>query len=408
MYQEPKTKALARKALKYLKDFLNIEANGGVILLVITALTLIIANSSLFTFYNEIWHSSFTVKILNLEFSYSLHFIINEILMTLFFLVVGIEIRQEIYNGSLSDLKQASLPVIAAIGGVVAPALIFLSLNTESLLRQGWAVPTATDIAFAVGILSLIKKHIPSNLRVFLLTLAIIDDIIAVLIIAIFYSNGINYHGFLFVAFGIGIMLLLRALRANYLYMIPMIIIWGGLFVASIHPTLAGIIIGLLMPVGYKNTNSPETQSLPVGEKVQKLLHPWVTYLIIPLFAFANAGINISNINFEANGSILLITTIIVALVVGKPFGIFISSFIAVRLGFCKLPANIRWQHILLVGLLAGIGFTMSIFIALLGFANALDLLESCKFAILVGSLIASVLGLSWGLFCSRKANIEN
>jgi NhaA family Na+:H+ antiporter len=394
---------LAKQALIHFKKFLNIEADSSIFIFIFAAIALMLANSGFTENYHDILHKVLSVNIFEFKFSFSLHFFINEVLMTLFFLAVGLEINYEINNGNLSNTQQALLPIIAAIGGVIAPALIFILLSDNSLLLSGWAIPTATDIAFAVGALSLLKRHIPSNLRVFLLTLAIIDDIIAIAIIAIFYSESINFNGFIIALLGIAFIHLIKVKRVYniYVYIFAGIIIWCSLFIANIHPTLTGVIVGLLIPQGNNNASN-SIANVSFREHIQKKLHPWVSYMIMPLFALANAGIAIKDVNFYDTNSQTLILSIILALVIGKPLGIVSASMIFVKLKLCKLPQNINWPHILLIGLLAGIGFTMSIFIALLSFSASNDLLNASKFAVLIGSIIASIFGVTWGIILAK------
>ncbi len=429
----PRAQVLAERAFTSLERFLHIEAVSGIVLLIAAAAALIWANSSFAESYHHLWHTSLSIKLGEFELSKSLHFWINDALMTFFFLVVGMEIRREIHEGALSNIRQAMLPILAALGGIVVPALIFLGFNTQSVQQQGWAIPTATDIAFAVGVLALLGRSIPGNIRVFLLALAIIDDIIAVLIIALFYSGGLNYAGF-FIA-GLGIMLVLAFQRIGigsaFGYIIPGAIIWIGILITGAHPTLAGVVLGLMTPVvsvrmrerplemlsrianeltgqdiKMKDENEltrslqqlqlAKRELLPPIIRVQKALHPWVAYVVMPLFALANAGVSMNGGAFSANNTLPVATGIILALVIGKPLGIVGVSWISVRLKWCQLPLDVAWKGIWLVGLLAGIGFTMSIFIAMLAF-NDENLLNAAKLGVLIGSFTAATLGLMWG-----------
>lgn len=429
----PRTQALAERAFHSLERFLHIEAVSGIVLLIAAAIALIWANSPFADSYHSVWETPLSIQLGKFQLSGSLHFWINDALMTFFFLVVGMEIRREIHKGSLSNIKQMMLPMLAALGGVVLPALIFLSFNAYSMRQQGWAVPTATDIAFAVGVLALLGRSIPSNVRLFLLTLAIIDDIIAVLIIALFYSGGLNYEGFL--VSGLGIILVLGFQRIGigsaFGYLIPGAIIWAGFWMTGAHPTLSGVVLGLMTPVVSVRTREHPLETLsrianeltgqdtetknehnlthsrrqlqlaqralqPPVIRVQKALHPWVAYVVMPLFALANAGVHLSSNAFSSDGAIWVIVGIILALVIGKPLGIIGMSWISVKFGWAQLPADVNWKNIWLVGLLAGIGFTMSIFIAMLAFTDA-SLLTSAKLGVLLGSFTAAVLGLLWG-----------
>lgn len=439
----PRAQFLAERALHTLERFLRIEATSGIVLLVAAAAALIWANSPLSHSYHALWHLPVSIGIGDFVLSQSLHFWINDALMTVFFLVVGMEIRREIHEGALSDLKQASLPIMGALGGVVVPALIYLSLNVDPTRQHGWAVPTATDIAFAVGVLALLGRSIPSNVRVFLLALAIIDDIVAVLIIALFYSGGLDYHGF--IVAGLGILMVLGFQRIGigsaYAYVLPGAIIWAGLLMTGAHPTLAGVVLGLMTPVVpqrmrdrpldvvlraaemlRENDHHPakdahqlavplkqlrlgQRELLPPVVRVQMALHPWVAFGIMPLFALANAGVTVGGIDLSATGPQWVMAGVALALVVGKPLGVVGVCWIAVRLGWCRLPPGVSWGGIWLIGLLAGIGFTMSIFIAMLAFSDD-ALLGAAKLGVLLGSLVAAVLGLAWGFVYRRSGRL--
>lgn len=424
---------LAERAFTSFERFLHIEAVSGIVLLMAAATALIWANSPFSASYNQVWHASLSLTLGDFALTKSLHFLINDALMTFFFLVVGMEIRREIHEGALSSIKQAMLPVLAALGGVAVPALIFLSINTQPIQQHGWAIPTATDIAFAVGVLALLGRSIPSNVRVFLLALAIIDDIIAVLIIALCYSGGLHYIGFLIA--GLGIMLVLGFQRIGIgsaiSYVIPGAIIWIGVLMTGAHPTLAGVVLGLMTPVvsvrmrerpldmlsrivneltgqdikmkdeqklahSIRQLQLAQRELLPPIIRVQKALHPWVAYGIMPLFALANAGVSMNSSELSTIGTRPLIVGVILALVFGKPLGIVSISWIAVRLRWGQLPLGVNWSGLWLIGLLAGIGFTMSIFIATLAFDDH-DLLNAAKLGVLIGSFTAATLGLTWG-----------
>jgi len=404
------------------------------------AVALIWANSPLAHIYHALWHLPLSVGLGSFAFSQSLHFWINDALMTVFFLVVGMEIRREIHEGALSKLTQAVLPVAAAVGGVIAPALIYLGLNADPERGQGWAVPTATDIAFAVGVLALLGRSIPGSVRVFLLALAIIDDVIAVLIIAVFYSGGLELGGFMIAALGILTVLGLQRIGVGpaYAYILPGGVIWIGLLTTGAHPTLAGVVLGLMTPVQSipmrerpveavsriakelrsRNASSVKEEHglartlrqlrlarremLPPVVRVQAALHPWVAYGIMPLFALANAGVSLRGIDLSAGGAQRVVLGVAFALVAGKPLGIISITWLMVRLRWCRLPPDVSWAGICLIGLLAGIGFTMSIFISMLAFADG-NLLGAAKFGVLLGSLVAALLGLGWGTLYVRR-----
>jgi NhaA family Na+:H+ antiporter len=372
-------------------------------------------------------------------FSRSLHFWVNDALMTAFFLVVGMEIRREIHEGALSKVEEAILPLIAAIGGVIAPALIYLSLNGDPTRGQGWAVPTATDIAFAVGVLALLGRKVPVNVRVLLLALAIIDDIIAVLIIAIFYTAGLQFSGFALAFLGVLAVLGFQRIGIGSapFYVLPGSLVWTGFMVAGVHPTLAGVVLGLLTPARPTLMREPplevvsrvlrqlrgsdamkardphlleqqlrelrvaQRELLPPVSRVQMAMHPWVAYGVMPIFALANAGVSFSGTDLSAGGHLVTLG-VALALVAGKPIGIIGATWAAVRFGWCRLAPGVSWGGVSLVGLLAGIGFTMSIFISMLAFSDQ-GLLSAAKLGVLLGSLVAATLGLGWGTSYVRR-----
>lgn len=436
----PRAQRLTEHAFAALERFLHIEAVSGIVLLTAAAAALIWANSPLADSYHHLWHTPLSFGLGGFVFSQSLHFWINDALMTVFFLVVGMEIRREMHQGALSNFRQASLPIAAALGGVVAPALIYLALNDDAIRQHGWAVPTATDIAFAVGVLALLGRSIPGNLRIFLLALAIIDDVVAVLIIALFYSAGLDYTGFAVAGAGLALVLGLQrmGIGSAYAYVVPGAIVWSGLLMTGAHPTLAGVVLGLLTPVvpvrmrerpqdalariaaeltgrdaddktdpqhlaqPIRQLRLAQRELLPPVVRVQSALHPWVAYGVMPLFALANAGVSLGGMDMAAGGAQWVVAGIMLALVVGKPLGVVTVSWLMVRIGWCRLPPGVTWGGIWLIGLLAGIGFTMSIFIAMLAFTDD-SLLDAAKLGVLMGSLIAAILGMAWGVAYARR-----
>jgi Na+:H+ antiporter, NhaA family len=389
----PRAQFLAERAFTTLQHFLHVEAVSGGVLLIATVAALAWANSPFAHGYHALWHQSLSIGLGEFVFSQSLHFWINDALMTVFFLVVGMEIRREIHEGALSKPDQAILPVVAAIGGVVIPALIFLSFNTDPVRGLGWAVPTATDIAFAVGVLALLGRSIPSDVRVFLLALAIIDDVIAVLIIAFFYSGGLQFGGFIVVSLGILMVVGFQRIGIGFTlaYVLPGAVVWIGFLMTGAHPTLAGVVLGLITPVrsipmqehplkvvsrvaeelrssdavNTKDTHRLELplrqlrvahrEMLPPVVRVQTALHPWVAYGIMPLFALANAGISLTRVDLSGGAQFVMLGAAI-ALCAGKPIGVTSATWLAVRLGWCRLASDVSWGGVCLVGLLAGIG----------------------------------------------------
>jgi NhaA family Na+:H+ antiporter len=398
----PKSPFFVARALTALQHFLHVEAVSGVVLLVAAAAALLWVNSPFAHSYHDLWNQPISLRLGGVALVRSLHFVINDALMTVFFLVVGMEIRREIHEGALSRLDQAILPVLAACGGVVVPALIYLSFNAAAGREQGWAIPTATDIAFAVGVLALLGKSIPTNVRVFLLALAIIDDIIAVLIIALFYTSGLDPGGFVLASLGVLMVLGFQriGLGSAWAYVLPAIIVWAGFLMAGVHPTLAGVVLGLMTPA---RSARPEIE--PPVTRVQAALHPWVAYAIMPLFALANAGVSFTGTKLS-DGAQFVTLGVALALCAGKPIGVIGATWLAVRTGWCRLAPDVSWAGVCLIGLLAGIGFTMSIFIAMLAFTDD-KLLDAAKLGVLLGSLISVTLGLGWGAKYARRLKRE-
>ncbi len=436
----PRAQLLTQRALATVERFMHIQASSGIVLLIAAAIALIWANSAFAPSYEALWEMPLSIGLGSLSFSQSLHFWINDVLMTIFFLVVGMEVKREIHEGSLSDLHQAMLPIAAAVGGVLAPAILYIALNLDGPGLNGWAIPSATDIAFAVGLLALLGPAIPSTVRIFLLALAIIDDVVAILIIALFYTEGLDFNGFLVAGVGILMVLALQqmGIGSAIAYIIPGAVLWFGLLMTGAHPTLAGVVLGMMTPVipvrmrerpldmlirivgelsGRKSTASTDLEQmsehlkklrlaqrelLPPVVRIQATLHPWVAFGIMPIFALANAGITLDGINLTVGGAQWVTLGVVIGLVIGKPLGIVGMTWLMVRLGLCALPAGISWAGILLVGLFAGVGFTMSIFIGMLAFSDP-NLLGAAKLGVLLGSVIAAVSGLLCGAILIRK-----
>lgn len=391
--------------------FIDVEAASGIVLLAAAALALAWANSAWAPLYRSIWHLTVMpgpMQALTRWLpGHDLHFWVNDSLMTVFFLVVGLEIRREIHDGALSNPRVAVLPIIAALGGVLVPALIYMGVNAGTDAFRGWAVPTATDIAFAVGVLSLVGRGVPPALRMLLLTLAIIDDIAAILIIAFFYSSGVAVAGLLIIAAGVLIVFALQwlAVQSPLAYVVPGAIVWFGMLRAGMHPALAGVLLGLLTPATAdfgrrRQSRAPRAPDPPVV-RVQARLHPYVAFGIMPAFALANAGVSFGGLTLTRGLPLTVTAGVVLGLVLGKPAGVILAAAAAVRLKLSALPGEVRWRHILLLGCLAGIGFTMSIFIANLAFGDD-KLLTAAKFAVLVASGLAAVLGFVVGRFSAR------
>lgn len=373
-----------------LREFLHDETTSGKLILAATLFALVVVNSPLISLYTEFWTTKFAIGLGGWSVDQDLRHWVSEGLMAFFFLVVGLEIKREIVRGELHDIKAASLPVAAAIGGMIVPALIYVSLNMNPDTIRGWGIPIATDIAFAVGILMLLGNRIPLSLKVFLLTLAIADDIGAIIIIALFYAE-IIHVGFLLSSIGIVIAtwLLQRKLHHNLTLFIAIgIVLWFTTHLSGIHASIVGAIIGLLAPI----TVSEKSQST-IAERLEKSALPVSTFIALPLFAFSSAGIVISELSLGSTEASTIFWGVLLGLGVGKVVGIVCASWLAVRLGYAKLPSGIGWQHITGVGFLAGIGFTVSLFITELGFAGNEEFVGAAKLGIFAASSASAAIG---------------
>lgn len=386
---------LAGRALAPIQRFLKVEAASGIVLMFAAAVALAWANSHWHEGYAALWHFRVPLTVGSFTFERDVHFWINDGLMTVFFFIVGLEIRREMHGGELSDLRRAALPLVAAGGGMLFPALLYASINHAHGSHHGWGIPMATDIAFAVGVLVLLGKRVPPALRVLLLALAVIDDVGAILVIALFYASGFELSGFGISIAGVLAILALRRLGVrNVLAYVPLgVVVWAGAYVAGVHPTLAGVVLGMLTPV-LASSEHGETQS-PL-ERLEHALHDPVAFGVMPLFALANAGVRLGNADFAGDG-FYAFWGVFVGLVVGKPLGVWAVSWLSVKLGVAALPRGITFRHIALVGVLAGIGFTMALFIAQLAFSPGADALETSKLGILAASGLTAVLGYGLG-----------
>ncbi len=369
------------KLTQLFNEFFDSEKVGGLLLIFCTAVSLLLANSFLSDDYLQLWHFQIAGQ--------SSEHWINDGLMTIFFLLIGLELEREIYQGELSDFKNASFPIVAAIGGMIVPAGLFLVFNFGTPTQAGAGIPMATDIAFAIGILSLLGNRVPASLKVLLIAVAVIDDLGAIIVIAIFYTASLAFTN-LFIALGIfGLLLILNRLKVHNLipYLIGGVAMWYFMLHSGVHPTITGVLLAFTIPFGNGGKKSPSFI-------LQHWLHKPVAFFILPLFALANTCIVIDS-NWQAGLGHTNSIGIFAGLIAGKPLGIFLFSFAAVSLGLCALPQDINWKQVLGIGLLAGIGFTMSIFIALLAY-NQPELITQSKIAILIASLIAGTLGFLW------------
>ena len=373
-----------RKLSKTFRNFFDSKKSGGVLLIICTALSLAVTNSAAGEEYTRLWHAY--VGGLSLE-----HWI-NDALMAVFFLFIGLELERELYVGELSDFRNALLPIVAALGGICAPALIHLTLNAGTPTQAGVGIPMATDIAFALGVLALLGSRVPASLKVFLTALAVMDDLGAIIVIAVFYTAELSL-AYLAGAFAVsGLLVGLNRLRVMSLlpYLLGGALMWLLMLKSGVHATIAGVLLAFAIPF----TGKEDDEESP-SHRLEHFLHKPVAFLILPLFALANTAIVIgadSLPGLTAANSL----GIIAGLLIGKPLGITLLSFIAASVGICRLPLDLNWRHVFGAGLLGGIGFTMSIFITNLAFAGAAGVINASKMAILLASLAAGAIGFLW------------
>lgn len=376
-----------------IEKFIKIEASSGIVLMACAVVAMFLANSSIQSSYYDFLNSSF--------FSLSVLHWVNDALMAIFFFVVGLEIKKEMVVGELKTFKKSALPIVSAIGGMVIPAFIYYYFNKDLPSISGWAIPMATDIAFALGILSLFGSRVPLSLKVFLLVLAIVDDIGAVLIIALFYTEKISLLGLALAGLALLFVTISRKLgvRSYYVYLVWGSVAWVGVLYSGLHATIAGALLGLMTPYSFPIAKSSKETYSPIEDLIH-YLHPVVGFLIMPVFALCNAGISLEEIEISAIIENRVSLGVILGLLFGKPLGIMLFSGIFVSWKIAVLPHGVSWKNLLGVSVLAGIGFTMSIFIATLGLTSS-DL-SFAKIGILVGSILSSLLG-SFILFRSLK-----
>ena len=432
MVQSSTPRAPIVKLVRPFQDFAARETSGGILLLACTIVALIWANSPWVKSYAALWHTHLTLGLGGFSLSHDLHFWVNDGLMAIFFFVVGLEIKRELLVGELASPRQAALPILAAIGGVVVPAVLYSALNARGPGAPGWGVPMATDIAFAIGVMALLGERVPLGLKVFLTALAIVDDIAAMLVIALFYTAEFAW-GALALA-GVCLVILFAVNRLGVRHPLPYALVGGVLWMAvlqsGVHSTIAGVLLAFMIPSRtelnqgdflrdsravlnhFERAATESEQSVlrdaeqqmaietledgcekvqPPLHRMEHGLHPWVTFLIMPLFALANAGVPLFGDVWKAVGSPITLG-VVVGLVLGKPIGITLASWLAVRLGWASLPESVSWKHIHGAGWLAGIGFTMSLFMAGLSFTDDAQL-TAAKLGILTASLCAGMIG---------------
>ncbi|WP_455488036.1 Na+/H+ antiporter NhaA [Haemophilus sp.] len=376
--------------VQLIQRFLKLESAGGILLLFSAAVAMLLANSPLSNQYNDFLNLPVSLQIGSFSINKTLIHWINDGFMAVFFVLVGMEVKKELFEGALSTYQQAIFPAIAAVGGMIVPALVYWFIaKQDPSLANGWAIPMATDIAFALGIMALLSKQVPLPLKIFLLALAIIDDLGAIVVIALFFSHELSVQALIFSGISILTLVLLNRFRVSALcaYMVIGAILWASVLKSGVHATLAGVIIGFCIPLTGKKGERPL-------HDFEHILAPWSSFVILPLFAFANAGVSFDGIDVSMISSPLLLA-IACGLIIGKPVGVFGFSYISVKLGLAKLPDGINLKQIFAVAVLCGIGFTMSMFLASLAFdADAGESVNTLsRLGILLGSTISATLG---------------
>ena len=376
--------------VQLIQRFLKLESAGGILLLFSAAVAMLLANSPLSSQYHDFLNLPVSLQIGSFSINKTLIHWINDGFMAVFFVLVGMEVKKELFEGALSSYQQAIFPAIAAVGGMIVPALVYWFIaKQDPSLANGWAIPMATDIAFALGIMALLSKQVPLPLKIFLLALAIIDDLGAIVVIALFFSHELSVQALIFSGISILTLVLLNRFRVSALcaYMVVGAILWASVLKSGVHATLAGVIIGFCIPLKGKKGERPL-------HDFEHILAPWSSFVILPLFAFANAGVSFDGIDVSMISSPLLLA-IACGLIIGKPVGVFGFSYISVKLGLAKLPDGINFKQIFAVAVLCGIGFTMSMFLASLAFdADAGESVNTLsRLGILLGSTVSATLG---------------
>ncbi|TAH33740.1 Na+/H+ antiporter NhaA [Candidatus Saccharibacteria bacterium] len=368
------------------------EAISGKFILGAVALALLCANTALASWYEHLWHTELSIGLGSWSLTYDLQHWVNEALMAIFFLVVGLEIKRELVRGDLRHRKTALLPIGAALGGMVVPALLYLAFTHGTATAQGWAIPMATDIALAVGVLSIVGKYVPASLKLFLLTLAIVDDIGAILVIGLFYGSGFDPTMLLFAGLVCMAVVILgrKSWLPLWLYMVLGVALWLALQAGGVHASIAGALLGLATPIAARH--KPGTPEL--AERVERHAIPWSTLVIVPIFVFANTGVALSLSGFSEPGAGAMAAGILAGLCIGKVVGIVGTSWLLTRLGWAKLPTGSTWRHIGGAGFVAGIGFTVSIFVTELAFGGQPEYENSAKLSIFAASILSALVGL--------------
>jgi NhaA family Na+:H+ antiporter len=418
---------LARAVRPFIR-FSHVEAAGGIVLVAATVVALVWANSPWNGGYASLWSTNVRFEFGSYVFAEDLRHVVNDLLMAVFFFVVGMEIKRELVTGELRDRRAIALPAMAALGGMIVPAVIYLAFNAGGNGSSGWGIPMATDIAFALGVVALLGNRVPPAVKVMLLTLAIVDDIGAIVVIAVFYTERVEFR---FVVAAVGIAAVVAVMHRARIVYSPLIAIagfalWLAVFESGVHATIAGVVMGLLTPARPAQSDLEAEElvdvlqndddiradevratatlirgSVSACDRLIDALHPWTSYLIVPIFALANAGIVLSTNALTSPTAVL--GGVAVGLVVGKFIGVSVFSWVSVRLGFGRLPDGVRWGHIMGVGAVAGIGFTVSLFVTGLAFSDV-AIQDDAKIGILTASIIAALAGAALLVATSRRA----
>ncbi len=386
---------------KRLCQLTHSESFGGILLFIATLIAILMANSAISSDFLHFWEYKLGIHIFDFFIGFSLHHWINEVLMSLFFFTVGLEIKREFLRGELSGLQKASFPIIAAVGGMLIPASLYLVININGDYSHGFGIPMATDIAFALGVASLLGSRISTSLKLFLVTLAVVDDLGAVLVIAFFYTGEIFWSYLVISCALIIVLIILHYFRVQIFicYLIPGVLLWLCIYASGIHVTISAVILAFSIPIDGKKNKKNDPGML---ERLEHLFHPYSVYLVMPLFALANAGVRFDGFAIDLE-SMQVFFGILVGLMLGKPFGIFLLCFICDKIKIAKKPETLLWRHIFGAGLLAGIGFTMSIFVTHLAFDNQ-EVIKLAKVAILCASFLAALIGSALLFFMNKPS----
>ena len=391
--------------MNFLEEFIKKESSAGIVLIFVTILALLLKNSPLSEIYNIFLHTPVEIRFGALHIDKPLYLWINDGLMAIFFLLIGLEVKREFIEGHLSDISQVALPAIAAVGGMVVPALFYVYFNQDQpIAMQGWAIPTATDIAFALGILSLLGKRVPASLKVFLLALAIIDDLGAIVIIALFYTVKLSKLSIAIAFLCIVVLIIMnrRGVVKKAAYFIVGTVLWVSVLKSGVHATLAGVALAFTIPL---KSRDKEGNEFSISHEIEKDLHFWVAFFVLPMFAFVNAGVDLREVSLESlMGPVPL--GIAAGLFLGKQIGVFGFSFVAIKLGLAKMPAHSTWLQLYGVSVLTGIGFTMSLFVDSLAFKDDALYEYADRLAILGASFISGLFGYLI-LRCSKGCGVE-